>query len=106
MKLNTNILQEKEIDTPSPCSLYLFVENIYMQITRFSLTASSLSSTHTHTFHMKKQKPHEFFIISYKLPNKNTCSDEINIPLPCGLSSFSQKPTGKIIYCQGVVSHC
>ena len=48
MKLNTNILQEKEIDTPSPCSLYLFVENIYMQITQISLTALSLSHLHTH----------------------------------------------------------
>ena len=53
MKLNTNILQEKEIDTPSLCSLYLFIENIHMQITQISLTASSLSHPNTHISYKK-----------------------------------------------------
>ena len=39
---------------------------------------------------MKKDKTHEFSSISYEPPTKSICQDKINIPSPCGLSSFSQ----------------
>ena len=45
---------------------------------------------HTHTFHLKKDKTHEFSSISSEPPTKSICQDKINIPSPCGLSSFSQ----------------